>query len=68
MAELPEVTSIQRYTYWPGDKIIVTVPVRIDAKEARMIIDTVAARLGLPSKDDVLVLSEGIEITVRSAA
>ncbi len=58
-----EIGEIERIRLEPEDRIAVSVPARIDQATGARIENVVAERLGI-SKDRVLVLGEGMSITV----
>lgn len=59
----PKVTSIRRYRYRAGDRIIVRINQRISMDEMRRALDIVSESLGVP-RNCVLILDHGDDVKI----
>jgi len=59
-----EITDVQRLTVKSGDRLIVRVPVKLDAATAARMLEVVRARLDLPDDVLVVILDGGMSVEV----
>lgn len=62
-----EITDVQRLSLQPGDRLIVKIQRRIRPQDAEFIKSRVRAVLELPDDVPILILDEGMTVSVANA-
>jgi len=67
MADLPEITDVQRLALKPGDRLIIRTDEKLRADTAAYLLEAVRYRLALPDDVHAVVLDSGMSIEVVEA-